>query len=210
VAAHLFGVAAEDSSQDPASPALSAENLVLVGTIATERPRHGIAIIAVDGPAKVYRVGDGIGGASLHSVYLDRVVLDRGGRLETLPLPRGKFLRGQGAAGPRLASADDAAPALTNPASSRTIAQVIQAQASVDGPSGMRGFRIHPSHNIRAFLQSGLRQNDVMTAINGTSLSGEDEEHAQEVLASLLEARQATVTVMRNGQPVDISIDLSQ
>jgi len=61
---------------------------VLAGTIATEDPKRGVAIISDGGPAKVYSVGDNVGGATLHSVYLDHVILDRGGVLETLLLPR--------------------------------------------------------------------------------------------------------------------------
>src|SRR5207302_2036845 len=37
----------------------------------------------------VYAVGDSVpGGAKLHSVYSDRVLIDRDGRLESLTLPR--------------------------------------------------------------------------------------------------------------------------
>jgi len=67
---------------------LSSANLVLTGTIASQDPKHGIAIISDGGPAKVYSVGDNVNGASLHSVYLDHVILDRAGALETLQLPR--------------------------------------------------------------------------------------------------------------------------
>ncbi len=89
VSAHLFGVATADpSAQDPANAPQSTANLVLAGTIATQDPRHGVAIISDGGPSKVYSVGDNVNGASLHSVYLDRVILDRGGAWETLPLPR--------------------------------------------------------------------------------------------------------------------------
>ncbi len=52
-------------------------------------PKHGVAIISDGGaPSKVYSVGERVGGASLHSVYLDHVILDRAGALETLLLPR--------------------------------------------------------------------------------------------------------------------------
>src|ERR1700730_15109508 len=89
VSAHLFGVAAPDTTlQDPANAPQSTANLVLAGTIATQDPKHGVAIISDGGPSKVYSVGDNVGGATLHSVYLDHVILDRGGALETLQLPR--------------------------------------------------------------------------------------------------------------------------
>src|ERR1700730_17678766 len=96
--APLFGIAAADpSAQDPANAPQSTANLVLAGTIATQDPKRGVAIISEGGASKVYAVGDRIGGAALHSVYLDHVILDRGGALETLLLPR---LLGPGMRGP--------------------------------------------------------------------------------------------------------------
>src|SRR3984885_13375777 len=89
VSAHLFGVAVADpSAQDPNDAPLSSANLALAGTIATENPKKGIAIISDGGPSKVFAVGDNVNGASLYSVYLDHVILDRAGNLETLVLPR--------------------------------------------------------------------------------------------------------------------------
>src|ERR1700722_11767104 len=90
VSAHLFGVPVVDpATQDPANAPQSSANLLLAGTIATQDPKRGVAIISDAGaPSKVYSVGERIGGASLHSVYLDHVILDRGGALETLLLPR--------------------------------------------------------------------------------------------------------------------------
>src|SRR5258708_36787269 len=88
--------APDPSTQDAANARQSNANLVLAGTIATQDPKHGVAIISDGGPSKVYSVGDNVGGASLHSVYLDHVILDRNGPLETLLLPRqlGSGMRG--------------------------------------------------------------------------------------------------------------------
>jgi len=89
ISAHLFGVAVADpTTQDPDKAPLSSANLVLAGTIATQDPKRGIAIISDGGPSKVYSIGDNVNGASLYSVYLDHVILDRAGTLETLLLPR--------------------------------------------------------------------------------------------------------------------------
>src|SRR5271170_5724841 len=98
ISAHLFGIPAVSSaSQDPANAPQSSANLVLAGTIATQDPKHGVAIVGDGGPSKVYSVGDRIGGASLHSVYMDRIILDRDGTLETVMLPR-QLLAGRGVA----------------------------------------------------------------------------------------------------------------
>ena len=64
--------------------------LVLTGTIAGNDPQNGLAILGQSAQtAKVYAVGDNVpGGAKLHSVYSDRVIIDRNGQLESLALPR--------------------------------------------------------------------------------------------------------------------------
>ena len=97
VNAHLFGEASAPAagSADPNAVAASQMPLVLVGTIANTDPTLGYAIIGENpAAAKVYGVGKTItGGTKLHSVYPDRAILDRGGKLEALLLPK-KFQGG--------------------------------------------------------------------------------------------------------------------
>src|SRR4029450_2741256 len=87
--AHLFGeVQAEQTAPEDAPP--SQANLVLSAVFAANDPSKGLAVIG-ESPqsAKVYAVGSTVRpGTKLHSVYLDRVILDRNGQLETLALPR--------------------------------------------------------------------------------------------------------------------------
>jgi len=90
-AAHLFG---EADAEPPPQTAVTAPdtrlNLKLRGTIAADDETIAHAII-VDGNSKanVYFIEDAIpGGASLHEVYPDRVILKRGGAFETLRLPK--------------------------------------------------------------------------------------------------------------------------
>jgi hypothetical protein len=118
VAAKLFGVfAADPNSQDPSGTPRTAADLLLAGTLATENPKTGLAIISDAGPAQVYEVGASVGDASLHSVYRDRVVLSRNGRLETLALP--KLSTGKGKlvaaapAKPRMAELEEPASVAT-------------------------------------------------------------------------------------------------
>src|SRR5579863_10324592 len=187
VSAHLFGIAAPDpSAQDPANAPQSTSNLVLAGTIATQDPKRGVAIISDGGASKVYAVGDRIGGASLHSVYLDHVILDRGGALETLLLPR---LPGPGMRGPPVVRRTGGDP--------RTVAavenirrlvqqdpsildQVMRVVPSYDSAAGkLRGFRAYPGRNRQIFNKLGLKAGDLVTAINGTALDDpqRSEEH---------------------------------
>lgn len=214
-AAHLFGIAAAESgAQDPANAPPTTANLVLYGTIATQDPRHGIAIISDSGPSKVYSVGDRIGGAALHLVYLDRVILDRDGNLETLKLPK-IVLTGRPQIEPAAMAGNQRTMATLN--NIRQLVQhdpgllssVIRAVASYDNRAGrLRGFRIYPGFNRRAFNVLGLRPGDLVTAINGQAL--DDPQHSQEVFNTIQSSDQATVTINRGGQTMDLSLNVAQ
>ncbi len=216
VSAHLFGVAAVDpGAQDPANAPQSTANLVLAGTIATQDPKRGVAIISDGGASKVYAVGDRIGGASLHSVYLDHVILDRGGALETLLLPR---LPGPGMRGPPVVRRTGGDP--------RTVAavenirrlvqqdpsildQVMRVVPSYDSAAGkLRGFRAYPGRNRQIFNKLGLKAGDLVTAINGTTL--DDPQRGQEIFNTIQTSDRATVTIERGGQKQDITLNIAQ
>ena len=214
VSAHLFGVP-EAAKQDEGSAPLSSANLVLAGTIATENPKKGIAIISDGGPSKVFSVGENVNGASLFSVYLDHVILDRGGNLETLLLPR---LLGGGA---RTVARHIPAAAETRTARAvenikhmveqnpSVLDQVMRTVASYDNAAGkLRGFRAYPGRNRALFNELGLKPGDLVTAINGQPL--DDAQHSQEMINTIQTASFATVTVERGGNRQDISLNLAQ
>jgi general secretion pathway protein C len=216
IAAHLFGVPTVDpATQDVNNAPQSAANLVLAGTIATQNPKRGVAIISDGGPSKVYAIGDRIGGALLHSVYLDRVILDRGGALETLPLPR-QILAGRGTApASRRGGADARTVAAVDnirhmvqqdPA---ILDQVMRTVASYDNAAGkLRGFRAYPGRNRQIFGKLGLKSGDLVTAINGTQL--DDPQRSQEVFNTIQTSDHVTVTIERGGQKQDITLNIAQ
>jgi general secretion pathway protein C len=212
VSAHLFGIAAADPNQDPDNAPTSTANLVLAGTIATQNPKHGVAIVSDGGPSKVYSVGDNIGGASLHSVYLDRVILDRGGSLETLLLPR-LLPSSHAPARPPAASARTAA-AVENirrmvQQDPGILDQVMRTVPSYDNVAGkLRGFRAYPGQNRAIFGKLGLKPGDLVTAINGTQL--DDPQRSQEVFNTIQTSDHVTVTVERAGQKQEISLNIAQ
>jgi len=215
VSAHLFGIATVDpATQDPANAPLSSANLVLAGTIASQDPKHGIAIISDGGPAKVYSVNDNVNGATLHSVYLDHVILDRGGILETLLLPR---LQGGGARvpirrgrgpDPRTVAAVDNIRHMVQQ-DPGLLDQVMRTVPSYDSQAGkLRGFRAYPGKNRAIFSKLGLKPGDLVTAINGTML--DDPQHSQEVFNTIQTSDHVTVTVERGGQKQDITLNIAQ
>jgi general secretion pathway protein C len=217
VAAHLFGVAVADpSSQDPANAPQSSANLLLAGTVATQNPKRGIAIISDGGaPSKVFSVGERIGGASLHSVYLDHVILDRGGALETLLLPRQLPPSSRIAAARRVAGSDPRTVAAVDnirrmvQQDPNILDQVMRTVASYDNAAGkLRGFRAYPGRNRAIFSKLGLKAGDLVTAINGTPL--DDPQKSQDVFNTIQTSDHVTVTIERGGQKQDITLNIAQ
>ena len=207
--AHLFG-AAPMARQDGANAPQTNIPLVLTGTIAGNDPQNGLAILGQTAQtAKVYAVGDNVpGGAKLHSVYSDRVVIDRNGQLESLALPRQV---NNGNAPPPAAALPD------NPSIERMrrmiteqpglLADVMRPQPVMDH-GHMNGFRVYPGRNRMAFMRLGLRPGDQVTAINGTPL--DDRDRGEQILHTLGSSSEAHVTVIRNGQQQDLSLNIAQ
>ncbi len=214
VSAHLFGIATVDpSTQDPANAPLSSANLLLAGTIATQDPKRGVAIISDGGPSKVYSVGDNVNGATLHSVYLDHVILDRAGTLETLLLPR--LLAGRPAPKATRAGGDPRTVAAVDNIRRMVqqdpgiLDQVMRTVASYDNAAGkLRGFRAYPGKNRAIFSKLGLKPGDLVTAINGTQL--DDPAHSQDVFNTIQSSDHVTVTIERAGQKQDITLNIAQ
>jgi len=204
VNAHLFGGGAVAGGGD--APATTMP-LILAGVIADPDPGKGVAIIGENAAAgKLYSVGAAIpGGAHLHAVYADRVLLERNGGLETLMLPRTP-------ANPRAALGAAAAPRSTTAAASREPASLLAGLVRVQpvfNQGKLQGYRIFPGggHGTSAFTQLGLKPGDLIEAVNGTSL--DDAARAMEVLGTLSSSATATVTVSRNGQSQEVNLNLA-
>jgi general secretion pathway protein C len=203
--AHLFGEARGITSDD--APQTSAA-LVLAGVLAVPDPQKGMAIIGPSaGAAKLYAVGASVpGGVRLHAVYPDRVLLDRNGVLESLMLPK-KLSGITTAPAPLGQSPAQRLAALATSGGGGLLGGLVRAQAVFSGGK-LSGYRIFPGGrtNVAAFTQLGLRPGDLVTAVNGTPL--DDPNRANDILQTLSSMGSANVTVQRNGQPQDISLNL--
>lgn len=213
--AHLFGeaVAAPPDEADLANAPKTTIPLVLSGTIASTDPEKGFAFIGESAAnAKFVKVGDMIAGqAKLHSVFTDRVILDRSGNLEALHLPRNMAL---GARRPAVAARPTPPPgqfadnlrriAETNPSA---FSEIIRPQPVFAG-GAQKGYRVYPGRNRQQFAALGLRPGDLVTAINGTTL--DDPARGQEILNTLTMSDQVSVTVERNGQTQQLTLNTGQ
>jgi general secretion pathway protein C len=211
VNAQLFGkepIAVQNASNAPQTTM----PLVLTGIISADDPQYGLAILGQSAQStKVFAVGDNVpGGAKLHSVYNDRVVIDRGGHLETLFLPK---QTAASAAPPPMATAlntespiaDRMRKLITEQPS--LLADVMRPQP-VFANGKQTGYRVYPGRNRQAFLKLGLRPGDLVTAINGTML--DDPDHGQQIFNTLGSSSEAHVTVQRNGAQQDVVLNLAQ
>jgi general secretion pathway protein C len=71
-----------------------------------------------------------------------------------------------------------------------------------------RGYRVYPGRNRQQFSKLGLMPGDLVTAINGTPL--DDPARGMEILQSINSASEVTVTIERNGQSSQVSINNAQ
>lgn len=206
--ANLFGQSAAATGTD--APVTNM-NLKLVLVFAANDEKLGWAGLGPNtNDVKVYKVGDDVpGGARLHAVYVDRVLLDRGGSIEALLVPP-RDGAAQGPAGsPPLASAGVSLDRVQqiwreNPG---LINEVMQRQA-VFQDGKLTGVRINPGPNVQAFNRLGLRPNDLVTAINGMAL--DDQARSNEIFNSLNGAAQARVTVNRNGRETELNLNMAE
>jgi general secretion pathway protein C len=213
VEAHLFGAppVAALAAQDPNNAPPSSLPLVLVGIIAADDPQDGLAILGENAAgAKVYAVGDNVpGGAKLHSVYGDRVVIDRNGKLESLMLPRQLQ---PGAAPPSTAALQTETPIMDRMRKLISddpglMADIMRPQP-VFAQGKQKGYRVYPGRNRQAFTRLGLRPGDLVMAINGTPL--DDPARGQEIFRTLGSSSEAHITVMRSGQQQDLTLNIAQ
>lgn len=210
VGAHLFGSPIA-VNPDAATLPRSQTNLVLAGTVALEDPKAGYAIVGENAAnAKFYKVGAVVGGASLHSVYPDRVVLDSSGTLEALPLPRSMASTATVNARPTPAPAPNRVGdnlrrlAESNPTA---IAEMLRAQPVFSGGT-QKGYRVYPGRDREQFTRLGLQPGDLITSVNGAPL--DDPSRSAEILNTLNSSTAVTVTVERGGSTRQLTLDPSQ
>lgn len=211
--AHLFGESqGERAAPEDAQP--TQMNLVLSAVFAANDPTKGLAVIG-ESPqsAKVYAVGAVVRpGTKLHSVYLDRVVLDRNGQLETLSLPRPNtagLAITRTAAAPRPGGNNQFADNLrriaeTNPTA---FAEVVRPQP-VFANGVQRGYRVYPGRNRQQFAKLGLQPGDLVLSINGTPL--DDPQRGMEIFNTIGTSDRVAVTVERNGQSQELTLNTAQ
>jgi general secretion pathway protein C len=215
---HIFGQATAEAAPPPVADhddvAETRLNLSLKGTITANDEQLSIAIIAdTSSQEKVYAIRDTIvPGTTLHAVYADRVILNRGGALEALKLPK-DFPQGtqtvRRVAPPPVSRAADG-----NASIQEVVSENVTKLADVIRPTPyfvagqQQGYRVYPGRDRKQFAALGLRPGDLIKDIDGAALT--DPQQAMEIFQNLGSADQVSVTVERNGQPEVLVLSTSQ
>ena len=201
---HLFGVAGVPTGSGANAPDTTLA-LTLHGIVAGKRAADSRALIVANGDEEPYAVGAQLpGGAVIRSIYPDRVLLARDGRLEALRLPTDDTAGAAGSQQPVMMQPQAMAPTQSlgqlrqeianNP---QRLMDVVRAMPVMDHGK-LTGYRIYPAGNPSQFNELGLKPGDVVTAVNGIPLT--DPAQGMRVLSSLKTSEQVSVTLTRNGQ----------
>jgi general secretion pathway protein C len=216
--AHLFGevpLAADPAMSELTEAPDTRLDLTLLGILAATADRGSRALIgASNGEEKPYAIGDDVvRGVRLQAIFPDRVILARGGQLETLRLDKDAPSKGGGAPQAVAAAASDVAPStgallssirqelLNDPSRA---SEYIRIQPASSGGQ-LRGYRIYPGRDRTAFNAVGLRPGDLVTQVNGIQLN--DANTALQMLGQLSQAGSVSVMVDRGGQQQVVNVN---
>ena len=221
---HLFGDAKKQAvvQQKVIDAPETRLRLDLKGVFASSNANEALAIISSNkGKDKTYHIGDKItGGAILHAVYADRIILKRNGKLETLRLPKSKV--DSGAFYNNTASNKGRSPVnrVTSNRTSQDQSQRLRKMRDTllkDPAKIWQQIRINPvmkngevqgytlAHNDQKLMKAlNLRKTDIITAVNGQSLS--DPATLYGLMSSLSEQSTLELSIERNGQQQTIQL----
>jgi general secretion pathway protein C len=210
--ANLFGKSPTPTGTDAPVTTMNLKCPLVFADVRNEK-RGWAAIGPSTNDVKVYEVGDDLpNGARLHAVYVDRVLLDRGGSIEALLVEKRDGTFAGPVSAPPLASAGPSMDRVQqivrdNPG---IINQVMSRQAILrDGR--LVGVRVNPANTPQgqqAFNRLGLRAGDEVTAINGMQL--DDQSRMNEIFMTLDGAPQARITVNRSGREMELNLNLAE
>ena len=71
-----------------------------------------------------------------------------------------------------------------------------------------RGYRVYPGRNRQQFAKLGLQPGDLVLSINGTPL--DDPQRGMEIFNTIGTSDRVTVTVERNGQSQELTLNTAQ
>ncbi|GAA0735021.1 hypothetical protein GCM10009106_19610 [Sphingomonas japonica] len=186
-----FGKAALSEAAQPTGLAL-----VLQGIILANPATLSVAYIAQDGEAPVaYAVGAQVAGATIETIQRDRVLINNGGRIESLAAP--DPFADPNAPAPAVAAAPVASqPAVAPQNNPPPSAQSIIARLDASPTRG--GYAIGEN------APPGLQPGDVIQSVNGAALN--DAAGAQAAFEAASRSGSARIQILRNGESQSLTL----
>jgi general secretion pathway protein C len=204
-------------------------SLVLQGIVSASDSASAVAIIVHKGKQEQYHIGEKLPVGNrviLAKVLLDHVILDNKGKYESLWLydeanstfngqqtarntprakprpPQNKITDMRKNQEATTLAKDYRKRLYKNP---KSLAEVLRiAPAQQDGQ--MVGYRVSPGKDRQQFTNLGFKANDIVTSINDIAL--DEPSQALEVYKLMRTATEASFTVLRNGESVQLMVTL--
>ena len=199
--------------------------LSLQGIVYSPDAAESVAVIVSKGKQEQFHIGDKIpegNNVTLARVLLDKVILDNNGKYESLWLYDEESEQARGPSPAPVARERNSrvsdmrdngnitkmarnyrSQLFKNPAS---LAEVIRITPAQEGGQ-LVGYRINPGKDRKQFEAMGLKPNDIVTSINNIQLN--EPSNALEIYKLMRTATQASFTINRNGQPMQIMVSLA-
>ena len=219
---NIFGVSVKAAVSKQTKVPETKLNLTLKGVLAATPMDRASAIIAQGkaGKEDIYAVGDKMpGGVSIKEIHAEYVVLERGGRLETLKLQKDSGVGQLGSTGlssrkgsssnnfrtnrsPQLALKEIRTNILKDPTSFGEYALPVVVKEN----GKQVGYRLQPQKKGALLKELGIKSTDVITQINGVKL--DKQQNGISALRKLSTAKNLNIVVKRNGAEVPLNISL--
>jgi len=217
--ANVFGISEKAAVQQQANVPETKLNLTLKGVLAATPAKMASAIIAQgkNGKEDIYGIDDKMpGGVTIKEIHPEYVVLERGGRLETLKLQKDSGIEGfdsrgnksylqtgRGSSGsPAAALKEIRSNILKNPTSFGEYALPVIVKEN----GKQIGYRLKPQQKGQMLSELGIESGDVITQINGVKL--DNQQNGISALRKLSTANNLNIVVKRNGAKVPLNISL--
>lgn len=185
---HLFGeVRQEVAAPEPVDLPETNLKLTLRGLIASTDPDEARAIVAdPSGKENFYRIGDKLpGNAELDEIHVDRIVIKRRGRYETLKLPKESLDIASTPATPQRTTRSGRSVQRTTSGSNQNISLREYRDTLLNNPQKVAdlvrinpaykngrfsGYKLQPGRDAKFLSRYGLKPGDVVTSVNGVTL----------------------------------------
>lgn len=208
---HLFGVPPKRqvTAIQPANVPVSRMAAKITGLVASSNPEHSFVILRQGIVSNTYRIGEQLQNQRfrIESIDHDRVIIRDGSRFESLlmyPDEQTKNKFGNQNTIANIMSSDRVSQIPQTMTDFPTsLADVINV-APIKNGKVISGYRVNPGKNPVYFSRFGLQPNDIAVALNGYDLTNSLE--AMKVFSQLSTLKQASLTVIRNGQRLDIDL----